>query len=325
MKAFTDTPADPAKVAWLRTNQVPLRTIDPTDANFEDLRPLKQSIGNSRVVMLGEQSHRDGATFDAKTRLIRFLHEQMGFNVLAFESGLYDCEVGNTMLMQGRPAADALNSSIFGIWAKGEKMVPLFDYLAATTKTAHPLVLTGFDIQFSSDNRQTIASEFLERLMARLAAIDEDLASEDTRTLLAPLALPLCNGSYKPTKDEHDSTRRQLTDLLDKVTAAVSLRSSRDNDFTLRLIRNFVDLEQLYSIILQQNPNSQYWDGSNIRDGHMAENLVWLLEHRYLLLVEVMREVRIRSAAPPPTREEFRSLCDRYDNVEDTVAALEAL
>ena len=90
MKAVTDTPADPAKVTWLKTNQVPLRTIDPTDVNFEDLKPLKKSIGNSRVVMLGEQTHGDGAAFDAKTRLIRFLHEQMGFNVLAFESGLYN-------------------------------------------------------------------------------------------------------------------------------------------------------------------------------------------------------------------------------------------
>ena len=44
--------------------------------------------------MLGEHPYDDGTTFVAKTRLVRFLHEQMGFNVLAFESGLYDCPKG---------------------------------------------------------------------------------------------------------------------------------------------------------------------------------------------------------------------------------------
>jgi erythromycin esterase len=266
----------------LKANQVPLRTIDPTDADFDDLQPLKKSIGSSRVVMLGEQTHGDGAAFDAKTRLIRFLHEKMGFNVLAFESGLYDCEVGNALLSQGKPRAEVLNASIFEIWASGEKMLPLFDYLAATKKTRRPLVLTGFDIQFSSFDFKRTASEFPDRLLAGLAAIDRGLAKEDTRQLLARLANLLDDGSFeKLTKDERESSRRQLVNLLDKVKARVGDRSSRDNDFTLRLLRNLAALEQMASITSEQGFGTQSWDGPNLRDGSMADNLVWLLEHRY--------------------------------------------
>ncbi len=41
------------------------------------------------MVLLGEQHHGDGATFQAKTRLVKYLHEQKGFNVLVWESDVY--------------------------------------------------------------------------------------------------------------------------------------------------------------------------------------------------------------------------------------------
>src|SRR5687768_4564334 len=88
--AQPSAPADP-RVEWLRKNAVPIRSIVPEDRSFSDLQPLKKILGNSRVVLLGEQSHGDGSVFLAKTRMIQFLHEEMGFGVLAFESGLYDC------------------------------------------------------------------------------------------------------------------------------------------------------------------------------------------------------------------------------------------
>jgi hypothetical protein len=31
----------------------------------------------------------------------------------------------------------------------------------------------------------------------------------------------------------------------------------------------------------------------------------------------------VRFPGPPPTREEFRAICDQYDNAEDIVSALE--
>ena len=78
-----------ARIAWLSRNAIQINSIDPTIANddFADLKPLKAAIGNSRIVVLGEQSHGDGATFLAKCRLVKFLHQRMGFDVLAWLGG----------------------------------------------------------------------------------------------------------------------------------------------------------------------------------------------------------------------------------------------
>ncbi len=48
-------------------------------------------------------------------------------------------------------------------------------------------------------------------------------------------------------------------------------------------------------------------------------------DHHYLLLMEQMQEVRLPESVPPPTREEFRLLCDQLESAEDILAALEAL
>lgn len=39
--------------------------------------------------MLGEMTHGDGATFKLKTEIVKYLHEELGFNVLILEDGMY--------------------------------------------------------------------------------------------------------------------------------------------------------------------------------------------------------------------------------------------
>ncbi|MBW2262504.1 MAG: hypothetical protein JRG91_11070 [Deltaproteobacteria bacterium] len=49
-----------------------------------------------------------------------------------------------------------------------------------------------------------------------------------------------------------------------------------------------------------------------------------IVPHEYYLLVEAFAEIAMPMDAPPPTRDEFRAICDAHDNVEDIVTALEA-
>ena len=58
------------------------------------LGPIKDNIRNAvkdkMVVLLGEPTHGEGNVISYKTEIVRFLHDSLNFNIISFESGLYD-------------------------------------------------------------------------------------------------------------------------------------------------------------------------------------------------------------------------------------------
>ena len=81
---------DAAVTALVAADSTPLASIDPAAVTDDDLAAFGAAVGERRIVLLTEATHGDGATFRLKTRLVRYLHERMGFDVLFVESGLYD-------------------------------------------------------------------------------------------------------------------------------------------------------------------------------------------------------------------------------------------
>ena len=132
---------------WLSEHAAPIRSTDFSDADFSDLAPIGRAIGNHRVVLLGEQGHGDGATFEAKARVVRYLHAKLGFDLLVFESGFYDCRRTWQDAGRGLSLADSAANCMFELWSNSRQVRPLLTYLDSVRTSPRPLELAGMDFQ----------------------------------------------------------------------------------------------------------------------------------------------------------------------------------
>jgi erythromycin esterase len=64
-----------------------LRTLDPEDPDRCDLEPLREIVGNARVVCLGEGAHVTHEFLLARDRMTRFLVDELDVTALVLESG----------------------------------------------------------------------------------------------------------------------------------------------------------------------------------------------------------------------------------------------
>jgi erythromycin esterase len=268
--------ADADRVAWLQKHAASIRSINPDDTDFADLEPFRRAIGDARIVMLGEQTHGDGVTFLAKTRLIRFLHEKCGFDVLAFESGLYDCRKAWEVLRAGKTAPEkAVAQGVFAIWTQSQQVRPLMEYLGQQAKTPRPLELAGFDCQFTAEASSVSLVDDLSAFIKTLPKegfLEDDWASvvEACRTLTKP-----------PAKID----ARQIASFaacrqaLDAMPAPQGVPSS-----TFAFWKQFLESTAAYADAQRFLGSKSPDDGrnyTNVRDPQMARNLVWLARTAY--------------------------------------------
>lgn len=263
----------------LRAAVVPIVSTDPARLDDGDLEPLVPLLTDARVVALGEMTHGDGTAFLVRTRLVRFLHERLGFDVLAFESGLLECERVMDALRDDVPLGEALQRGIHDVWAHSAEMRPLFEYVRATQDTDRPLRLVGFDPQFSAPDAGDLLRDGLEDVLEPDAAVAAELDA-----LLADLA----DLSATITADEFDRWSALLDDLADElrgsprdpsglwrqalVSVGWQLRGRRLAATAPPL--DFADLERSLRA-------AERVEAGNARDRGMAENLLWHLDQRW--------------------------------------------
>ncbi|RZJ00916.1 MAG: hypothetical protein EON90_05275 [Brevundimonas sp.] len=204
-------------------------SIDPTVNDFSDLEPLGRDIGDARIVILGEPSHGEGAAFIAKARVIRYLHERMGFDVLAFESGIGVVGVADDKARAGGSPGEALSAAVMPVWGRSDQFRPLADYLDRTAQAGRPMTLAGIDFQevgpVGADLAEQVAglaarlptaAEPLERLSDHLRAVSENgmraLAGRDTTSVSADVDTIQAALVSLPAS-EGDRWRQQLASL----------------------------------------------------------------------------------------------------------------
>jgi len=248
-------------------------SIEPSDTDFSDLNGLRTAVGGARIVLLGEQTHGEGSTFSAKIRLIKFLHEKMGFDVLAFESGLYDCARIWENVQQGGALSQEVIGSLFYMYATSVQMGPLFEYVQGDLHAAHPLVLTGFESQHTGVKAKTQLFDDFERFLRKASppAVDEEWELF-RRVSIATFG----SRDYRPGIEEKARFFRKLSDLQklldDGSRVTDSLTSSAG--FWYQVVNSI------------ESQTTRYWgmvagNEVSVRDAQMAKNLTWLAEKAY--------------------------------------------
>ena len=265
-----------ARITSLKELAVPLKSIDPTDEDFKDLEPLGKAIGNARIVQLGEQTHGDGATFHAKIRLIKYLHQKCGFDVIAFESGLYDCGKAWQHLKEGKESPlEAVRHGVFGIWTESQQVQPLIDYLGKQAKTDKPLELAGFDCQFTGAAARKFLPQDLEAFLARLP--EKVCSAEQRQTLIDGV-----KRMVEPTaglEDKQSETLAAVRKALVDATPDAKL-TKEDLSFWRQYLESVAALAEAQPNLKSREQEKQREYG-NIRDAQMAKNLIWLAREKY--------------------------------------------
>ncbi|UAC50086.1 erythromycin esterase family protein [Bacillus aquiflavi] len=115
---------------------------------YDDFHFLKPILEKKKFVFLGESNPCVKEYDVAKVNLIKYLHQQLGFNVLAFEGDFGDCIIGD-FLSTDLDSMKFMFGSI-GRIRSNEYILELFDYIKET-KQQQPLQLTGIDLNQNED------------------------------------------------------------------------------------------------------------------------------------------------------------------------------
>jgi erythromycin esterase len=238
------------------------------DGRFSNLSMLNSNFEGVRVVTLGEQTHYDGATFDAKIQLVKYLHEELGFNILAFESGYFDCSKAAELLAnEGSPGI--LKDAVFGVW-DNKSLAELEAYILHPQTTASPLVVTGFDLQFSG----RLAKQYLlEDLTAFLKKINGSELISDPNWSAFGLAvqrqIKYSNFYKKPSASDTSLIGMFCRRMEHFIAEADDATDEAGSKFWLRVLENL------------RKDSKRRFANENYRDSIMAENLLGLVAQEF--------------------------------------------
>lgn len=264
---------------YVKDSVVLVRSIDPDDTLFSDLEPLGKAIGDSRVVMLGEQDHGDSRTFLAKCRIIKYLHEKLGFNVLAFESDFYALnKAWDSVKMTPLQVESTITNNILRVWTLCQQFKPVVQYLTAQYEGKMPLHLTGLDNQLVGEySVANLASDISNFITVKEIPFSKDEENMNRlENTIRSVHTFFRNGKYIKS----DSSMQMFSELgamSDTIIQQLSHDLGNLNSFHMQTLSSLraISKQMIYGL------NKDHFLADSIRDKQMAGNLRWLIQHKY--------------------------------------------
>jgi erythromycin esterase len=254
---------------WIKINHDPLRSLDSED--FSDLPFLDQILKDKNIIQMGEVAHGIAEQNRIRVRLIKYLHQKLGFSVVAFESGFYECFFTDEQLYE-MSAKEVLKNSLYSFWHTPD-LLDLFEYIKESYSTANPLHLAGFDVQ-PSGNLVSSRPKYFHDIIMKIDTVFADLIFETDKTLLS--------FSFEQRFIYIENNYALLCENYDQLVAEIS-----DNTEILRQFYNQDDILTAKVVATSARKYISFRGGdSNInhdlrvytRDKQMAESFKYLKE-----------------------------------------------
>ena len=142
-------PESNSPATWLNKNTISLKYVK-AENGLDDLKPLKDLIGNARIVSLGECTHGSSEVFSMKHRMLEYLVKEKGFTIFSIEANMPEAYALNEYIIDGKGDARKLMAGMYFWTWNTQEVLDMIEWMKKYNETAtKKIMFTGFDMQFA--------------------------------------------------------------------------------------------------------------------------------------------------------------------------------
>lgn len=176
------------QIAWIKNNAAPLNGTEPGQG-FGDLQPLKDLIGDARIVAIGEGTHGTHEFFRLRHRLIEFLASEMGFTIVAVEAQMGESYAINDYVRGGKGRPEALLADLVSFSVGNREVLELIQWMRRFNESRDtPLQFMGIDMLLARAAARQ-AENYLRQVDPTRAEHARQVFTDAARARRAPFGL----------------------------------------------------------------------------------------------------------------------------------------
>lgn len=192
--------------------------------NQTSFKFLDELVKDKKYIFLGESTHTAKEYSEYKLEIIKYLHQNHHFKVLAFESEFGDCFIGDHISVDIN-SLEFMKGSIGRIWQNITNL-ELFSYIKDTKQTNNPLSFSGIDVQPSHGKhfRTYLEKELSNELKGKFVEFDENLVALLSKSKIKKKDAVLVKRLIKIGEELIYSLQTEKNELSDGLVHALNMR-----------------------------------------------------------------------------------------------------
>ena len=253
-------------------NELQALDANPLSWDEQDLRWL-DPLANKSVLGLGEATHGTAEFFDAKHRIFRYLVENHGYKVFAFEADFGESLFINEAIQEGKQSEiDGLMRSKMHFWTwKTQEVKELLEWMCQYNQgkpVEEKVQYVGMDCQFNTYHPDLVM-EYLDG-----KGLPFEVSAD---SILGRAKMDTENSFMAYSSESFDAYLQKLDALQDSLSRYKDLLVASSSEKEYQLHSRILEVVQQVSQVKYAYKAQQY--SINYRDKYMAENTVWLRDY----------------------------------------------